>query len=199
MKGEAYCAPVCGGDHDLTSRKHSKPTTLRSLFAPAFILTSRRTYHVLHHHFPHLPDQPQHLVEKNVLNSANGCAWTVVDDQQVLTTGDNRNSGVLRFKYDNVYLICRPQRSQLHAPRRCIHPLRPKVLTLLRLHSDYYTEDNYRTTIREKQLSNFHVTSPEGRNIKVNSVVAESRSLDCVAIITLARQLVALIHIALSM
>ena len=66
------------------------------------------------------------------------------------------------------------------------------------IHPNYYSEGNYCTTVREKQLSNFDVTSLKGRNIKVNSVVAEGQSLDCVAIITLVKQLVAR-HITLSM
>ena len=66
------------------------------------------------------------------------------------------------------------------------------------IHTNYYTKGHCRTTVREKQLSNVDVTSVKGRTIKVNFVVAEGQSLDCVTIITLAKQLVAP-HITLSM
>jgi len=123
------------------------------------------------------------IVEKTVWNYANGGAWTVVDEKQVLTMGGSGTSGILRFKCKDEYFIVA---LGVHNYKRWIDvsTALPSSDTATHIHSDYYTAGNYRATVREKQLSTFDVTSPQGRNVKVNFDVADGQSLDCTIVIT---------------
>jgi hypothetical protein len=118
------------------------------------------------------------IIEKTVWNYANGGTWTELDDKQVLTMGGSGTSGILRFRCGDEYFIVA---LGVHNYLRWVDVSTglPSSDTAAHIHPDYYTEGSYRTSVREKQLSSFDVTSPQGRNIKVNFDVAEGQSLDC--------------------
>jgi Fungal fruit body lectin len=118
------------------------------------------------------------IIEKTVWNYANGGTWTVVDDKQVLTMGGSGTSGILRFKSGSEYFIVA---LGVHNYKRWVDVSTglPTSDTAAHIHPDYYTAGNYRATVREKQLSSFDVTSPQGRRITVNFTVAEGHELAC--------------------
>jgi len=122
------------------------------------------------------------IVEKTMWNFANGGSWTVVNDKQVLTMGGSGTSGILRFQYDGEYFIVA---LGVHNNKRwCdVSTGLPPSGTACHIHPDYYTDGNYRATVREKQLSSFDVTSPQGRNIKVNFNQPDGKELECSIVI----------------
>ena len=118
------------------------------------------------------------IVEQTVWNYANGGTWAELGDKEVLTMGGSGTSGLLRFNCGDEYFIVAVG---VHNYLRWVDVstgLAPSD-TATYIHPDYYADGSHRTEVREEQLSSFDVTSPSGRNIKVNFDVAEGQSLDC--------------------
>jgi Fungal fruit body lectin len=122
------------------------------------------------------------IVEKTVWHYANGGTWTVVDGKQHLTMGGSGTSGILRFQSGNERFIVA---LGVHNYKRWVDvsTALPATDTAVHIHPDYYTAGNYRATVREKQLSSFDVTSPQGRRVQVIYTVAEGNNLACNIII----------------
>lgn len=118
------------------------------------------------------------VIEKTVWNFANGGSWTVANDKHVLTMGGSGTSGILRFKCNDEYFIVA---LGVHNYKRwCdVSTGLASSGTACHIHPDYYTEGNVRAAVREKQLSTFDVTSPQGRKITVNFDQPDGNDLKC--------------------
>ena len=117
------------------------------------------------------------MIEKTVWNYANGGSWTEVNDKQVLTMGGSGTSGLLRFKCGDEYFIVA---LGVHNYKRwCdVSTGLPSSDTACYIHPNYYN-GGAGAGVREKQLSNFEATSPQGWKIKVDFNVSEGSNLEC--------------------
>ncbi|KAH0831303.1 lectin [Lanmaoa asiatica] len=117
-----------------------------------------------------------HIVEQTCWNYANGCTWSESNGIITLTMGGSGTSGVIRFMSDKGERITIAV--GVHNYKRwcdVVTGLAPKDTGIV-INGQYYNNGG-RDYMREKQLSEYSVTSTVGTKIGVAYTVTEGNNL----------------------
>jgi len=123
-------------------------------------------------------------VEKTCWNYANGCTWSEVNDEHVLTMGGSGTSGTLRFMSDTNELCIIALGVHNYKRWGDIVTNLSTTETGVIINPQYYSDDHKdREKARENQLASYNVKNAKGRQFAINYTVAEGNNLKCNIII----------------